>query len=867
MANNLAIGMVIGASLASSFKSSFAAASKSLQSLKDSVSKTQAQHQKLSTTLSELRQKQARVYAQMSRDSRNGGANIAQIKNEYAKVGQAIASVKAQQAQYTKQIEKSLVAQKKLSSAISLQERNNQFRDHQKSNFTSNLVTGAATYATGTSVMKTFMAQEEASNNLKITMMKADGSFGKFNEIGKIASQLGTDLPGTKKDFYKLAMALKKQGISDDVLTGGALKTSAELNVLLDMDQEGGGEFLAKFMESHRLSEKELPQAADYLQRAMFAGGLSKDQMYESMKYYAPKLNSLGLTGADNTEKVLAIEALAGQQGLEGSTFGTGLNMMLSRMIKGPEMIAQAKKGMKAEARDMMEAVGVEFNFWDKKGTFKGVDGMLAEMNKFEKIRAKYGDKGVGLVAEELFGIEGGRLADILAQKGTKGLDEMLKKMREQASLQDRIKLKTSTLSSALESLGGVWETAVGEVGSVFAQDIKDLAKWLQGAIEKYTPFIAQHKETIKTVAAAVAGFIGFKLAMSGLGVVASSLIAPFLALNTTFRKLQAGMAVFKMLQANNLTRFAGSAMSLSRVLSGYLVKSLSFVGRAFLFVGQALLMTPIGLAITGIATAAYLIYDNWGKIAPWFQSLWQNVSNYFSQAWKNITAFFSSGIGNISATILNWSPLGLFYQIMQPVMSWFGVELPTSFSQFGANLINGLINGIKNAWDAVKGWVNEIGASIKSALTFSVDSNQITKTANMAAMTGFSSGGFTGAGGKYDPAGIVHKGEYVMTSEATSRLGVGMLDSLNYSSASGQELPIFSNYQPLSKQATTGAGNNTTSPNSGNITVHFNPTIQVGNNANGDIKEQVMQALRNGSYEFEQMLKRILDQQQRRAY
>ncbi|VEI47055.1 phage tail tape measure protein, TP901 family, core region [Actinobacillus equuli] len=108
--------------------------------------------------------------------------------------------------------------------------------------------------------------------------------------------------------------------------------------------------------------------------------------------------------------------------------------------------------------------------------------------------------------------------------------------MREQASLQDRIKLKTSTLSSALESLGGVWETAVGEVGSVFAQDIKDLAKWLQGAIEKYTPFIAQHKETIKTVAAAVAGFIGFKLAMSGIGVVASSLIAPFLTLNTTFR-------------------------------------------------------------------------------------------------------------------------------------------------------------------------------------------------------------------------------------------------------------------------------------------------------------------------------------------
>jgi len=29
---------------------------------------------------------------------------------------------------------------------------------------------------------------------------------------------------------------------------------------------------------------------------------------------------------------------------------------------------------------------------------------------------------------------------------------------------------------------------------------------------------------------------------------------------------------------------------------------------------------------------------------------------------------------------------------------------------------------------------------------------------------TGFASGGFTGQGGKYQPAGIVHKGEYVLT-------------------------------------------------------------------------------------------------------
>ncbi|MDF7290278.1 phage tail tape measure protein [Proteus mirabilis] len=40
----------------------------------------------------------------------------------------------------------------------------------------------------------------------------------------------------------------------------------------------------------------------------------------------------------------------------------------------------------------------------------------------------------------------------------------------------------------------------------------------------------------------------------------------------------------------------------------------------------------------------------------------------------------------------------------------------------------------------------------------------------------GFASGGYTGDGGKHDPAGVVHKGEFVFTKEATQRLGVDNL-------------------------------------------------------------------------------------------
>lgn len=50
----------------------------------------------------------------------------------------------------------------------------------------------------------------------------------------------------------------------------------------------------------------------------------------------------------------------------------------------------------------------------------------------------------------------------------------------------------------------------------------------------------------------------------------------------------------------------------------------------------------------------------------------------------------------------------------------------------------------------------------------------------------GFASGGYTGHGGKYQPAGVVHKGEYVMPQEVVSRVGVQNLASLHSAALKG---------------------------------------------------------------------------------
>lgn len=54
-----------------------------------------------------------------------------------------------------------------------------------------------------------------------------------------------------------------------------------------------------------------------------------------------------------------------------------------------------------------------------------------------------------------------------------------------------------------------------------------------------------------------------------------------------------------------------------------------------------------------------------------------------------------------------------------------------------------------------------------------------ITSSITSVAATGFATGGYTGNGGKYQPAGMVHRGEYVFDKESTSSIGVANLESL----------------------------------------------------------------------------------------
>ncbi|HCL6649676.1 TPA: phage tail tape measure protein, partial [Raoultella ornithinolytica] len=109
----------------------------------------------------------------------------------------------------------------------------------------------------------------------------------------------------------------------------------------------------------------------------------------------------------------------------------------------------------------------------------------------------------------------------------------------------------------------------------------------------------------------------------------------------------------------------------------------------------------------------------------------------------------------------------------------------------------------------------------------------------------GFASGGYTGPGGKYQPAGIVHKGEYVFDQASTTRIGVSQLEALR-------------NGQPLDATlGRTGFGTgvqNVSNSNQSSTTQHV--SISQNINAQGMTPEQLNVVLAQNNRQLTRQIK-----------
>ena len=134
----------------------------------------------------------------------------------------------------------------------------------------------------------------------------------------------------------------------------------------------------------------------------------------------------------------------------------------------------------------------------------------------------------------------------------------------------------------------------------------------------------------------------------------------------------------------------------------------------------------------------------------------------------------------NVSQTIA----VDLISSLIKMGIQWVTTQLMMStVSEAQTTALTGMslamANALAVAWSIPATYVATatMGSAVvagQTALTGAILAN------NATALLSLATGGYTGDGGKYEPAGIVHKGEYVFSQEDVNRIGLSNLEAMH---------------------------------------------------------------------------------------
>ncbi|HEY9092046.1 phage tail tape measure protein [Parasphingorhabdus sp.] len=200
------------------------------------------------------------------------------------------------------------------------------------------------------------------------------------------------------------------------------------------------------------------------------------------------------------------------------------------------------------------------------------------------------------------------------------------------------------TASALAITLGTTVLPVMSEIFGTLNTSVTAMAAWAQA-----------HPEAAGMIMKLVGGLAILKIGLGAAQFAFGSLLGP-------------AASIFQFFSATNIAGVSRFARVLTLLKGGAMI-----AGRAILFLGRAMLMNPIGLLVTAIAVAAYLIYTHWDTIKAAFFS----AVAWLGQAWANIKTAFMNGVN-------------------------FVIGLHSKMLGIGKNIIMGLVNGIMSAPGAV---------------------------------------------------------------------------------------------------------------------------------------------------------------------
>ncbi len=604
-------------------------------------------------------------------------------------------------------------------------------------------------------------------------LTRLDKNSDEFKMLREQAQELGATTAFTANQvaqgqaFYAMA-GFKPEQIKN------AMPGTLAMSLAGDIDLGTTADIGSNILTGFKLDSDQMGRVSDVLVGAFTRSNTSLTMLGDTMKYVAPVASGLGV----DLETAAAATGKLGDAGIQGSMAGTSLRAILGRLAEPPKMAAKA-----------LEELGIKTR--DAKGNLRDFPELLAEL---DKKTAKMGNAQRAGFFKAIAGEEAFSALSVLAEQAGKGelqkfVDE-LKKAKGEA--QNVAGTMTDNLDGDMKNLTSAWEALGIKIFDGIDKPLRQISQSITKAISKVESWVKANPELAKTltmIGLAIAGII------TTLGILSLSIAAML------------GPLAAAKLSLSILGIKGGGALTL-------LLKPIKLLGSAFLGLGKAMLANPILLAIAAIAAAVYLIYKNWDTIGPYVYKVWDTVKKYTAIAWQALKDTIKSAWEAIKYIFFNWTPLGLIIKHWDSIVSytqttwtmiktkisdvWEGIKttlkngwnnivksvqetwetikttistkwdeivedtkaLPAKFLQFGSDLIDAIIQGIKNKWADFKNSIGELATAAKEALTPEFMKSNDPKV--QSALDSYNSN----FAGMYDSGGYIPRGKFGIAGE-----------------------------------------------------------------------------------------------------
>ncbi|MCD4501082.1 phage tail tape measure protein [Chromobacterium vaccinii] len=889
MANELLIGVKIGAALSGTFQSAFASA--------------RGTAARLGQVADELRLKHNRLGDAMARAMSHPTRNVAELKRQYDRLGQTLDQLRSKQERLTAS----------LARGETLKANRSELR-------------GQAMETAGTALA--LMAPVVKSGNVAINFqdqmrdIAITGEFSKAEEakLGSTIRDASLKWNQFQDEIARGTSVLVAGGIQDakalekyaPVMAKAATATRASMDDL--------GSVAIALKDNLKVGEDGFEGALNMLAYAGKRGQFEIRDMAKWLPALSPSFQALGVTGKEAVAEIGAALQIARKGAGSNDEAANNFKNFLQKITAPDTLKDFANAGIDLKASMMnLRAQGLSpvqsmlaiiTQYMQSKGPAAAGQFKQAMAIKDDKERATALQRlseayKLGELFQDMQAMSFIRPA-IANQKEMKDIQQGSMGAADKGLLDQDWKKRMDTAKSQIDKFKiGITELGL-TIGNTLLPPISETIVEIMPVVKAFGEWAKAHPGVIKGVIGLVGGLLAGKMAFIGIKYGINLVLSPFNALTTSittvsgkwtyFKGLwQAGrfaplisglrsvgggvMAVgrfllpfgrgFAMAFGSPLLLAARGALALGRVLGGGLLSGIRLVGQAVLWLGRAAMMNPIGLAVMAIAGAAYLIYRYWTPIKAFFGKVWAAVDSVFKR--YPILNYLIPIIGIPRLIIANWGRIKTFFsglwesvkQSMASAWSWmkakvaswivfwlpvfkFAGELPGKFMQAGKDLVMGLVGGIKSKLGAAKDAIVGLGTGVKNWFT-----NHLGIKSPSRVFMGFGDNIAQGTAIGIDRSAVhAARATGAMARAATNAWGKPQLRA--QVAADGLQ-----RLHAGSKGAPAGGG----------MVINFSPVINVPAGAPEAVKAAVQSGLQLSMHELEKMIRRIWAQQERRAF